>query len=102
MLGAVKYGIDGLANALGVDDYHFSFTIVRDEPERPDGAVYVSFLDEEHSDAESRLKLAINLLTYARANVPADSECHDALRGFLDQYADIYLESDSVQALEKE
>ena len=50
MLGSIKYGIDGLALALGIDDYHFSFEIYRDKPEKPDGAVYVQFGNVEEKD----------------------------------------------------
>lgn len=41
MFGAIKYGIDGLALAMGVDDSVFSFTIRRAEPRKPHGCVVV-------------------------------------------------------------
>jgi len=40
MLGAIKYGLDGMALAMGVDDYHWSLTIRRGKPD-PDKAGYV-------------------------------------------------------------
>ena len=41
MLGHIKYGLDGVALAMGCDDSEFSFTIRKGEPMRPDGAVVV-------------------------------------------------------------
>lgn len=32
MLASFKQGIDAIASSIGVDDYHFGFTIVRGEP----------------------------------------------------------------------
>lgn len=32
MLASFKQGIDAIAEAIGIDDYHFGFTIVRGEP----------------------------------------------------------------------
>lgn len=42
MLGHIKYGIDGLALAMGVDDSEFSYTIRKGEPKKPDGCVVVA------------------------------------------------------------
>jgi len=41
MLGSIKYGIDGLAIAMGVDDSVFSFTIRKGEARKPHGCVVV-------------------------------------------------------------
>jgi crossover junction endodeoxyribonuclease RusA len=43
MLSGVKYAIDGVAAALGVDDYTFSMTIRRGAPLRPCGEVIIKF-----------------------------------------------------------
>lgn len=43
MLSSIKYGLDGVAAALGVDDYTFSFSIRRGEPLRPSGEVIIKF-----------------------------------------------------------
>ena len=32
MLASAKQGIDAISAAIGLDDYHFGFTIVRGEP----------------------------------------------------------------------
>jgi crossover junction endodeoxyribonuclease RusA len=32
MLASVKQGIDAIAESIGIDDYHFGFTLVRGEP----------------------------------------------------------------------
>jgi len=40
MLGSLKYGIDGIAMAMGVDDCQFEFDLRRGEP-RKGGAVVV-------------------------------------------------------------
>ena len=41
MLGAIKYGLDGVALAMGMDDSEWSLTIVKGEPKRPHGEVRV-------------------------------------------------------------
>ena len=41
MLASIKYGLDGLALAMGVDDSVFTFTIRKGDPVRPDGAVVI-------------------------------------------------------------
>ena len=41
MLGAIKYGIDGIALAMGCDDSEFEYTIRKGKPCRPDGAVII-------------------------------------------------------------
>lgn len=42
MLGAIKYGLDGVALAMGMDDSEWSLTIVKGEPIRPHGEVHIS------------------------------------------------------------
>lgn len=32
MLASFKYGVDAISEAIGLDDYHFGFTITRGEP----------------------------------------------------------------------
>jgi len=41
MLASIKYGLDGIAEAMGVDDSVFSFTIRKGDPVRPHGAVVI-------------------------------------------------------------
>lgn len=54
MLGAIKYGLDGMAMALGVDDYDWSLTIRRGE-----------------KDAEKQGKVVIRLLSQSDvAHIP--------------------------------
>lgn len=43
MLSGIKYGLDGVAQALGVDDYEWSMSIKRGEPCRPAGKVVIEF-----------------------------------------------------------
>ena len=42
MLSAIKYGLDGIALASGVDDYSWSLTISRGVPMK-DGEVHIQF-----------------------------------------------------------
>ena len=41
MLAAIKYGLDGVAAAMGIDDSFFEFTIRRGDVMRPHGAVVI-------------------------------------------------------------
>ena len=41
MLGSIKYGLDGIALAMGVDDSEWSITIRKGDPCRPNGKVIV-------------------------------------------------------------
>lgn len=41
MLSAIKYGLDGVALAMGCDDSEWAITIVRGTPERPNGCVVI-------------------------------------------------------------
>jgi len=41
MLGAIKYGLDGLALATGQDDSQWAMTITKGAPHRPLGAVLI-------------------------------------------------------------
>lgn len=47
MLSSIKYGLDGVSTALGVDDYIWSMSIKRGDPVRPHGAVYIEFSSPE-------------------------------------------------------
>lgn len=47
MLSSIKYGLDGVSQALGVDDYIWSISIKRGDPLRPLGAVSIRFRDPE-------------------------------------------------------
>lgn len=42
MLASIKYGLDGMAEAMNIDDSEFSFTIRKGEPQRPNGCVIVT------------------------------------------------------------
>ena len=47
MLSAMKYGLDGLANAIGVDDYHWSLSIRRgDKDPEKKGFIRIRLIDE--------------------------------------------------------
>jgi crossover junction endodeoxyribonuclease RusA len=41
MLAGIKYGLDGVAAAMGIDDSFFEFTIRKGEPVRPHGAIVI-------------------------------------------------------------
>lgn len=41
MLSSIKYGLDGVACAMGVDDSVFTFTIRKGEPFRPHGQIVI-------------------------------------------------------------
>ena len=41
MLGSIKYGLDGIALAMGCDDSEWSITIRKGEPDRPNGRVFI-------------------------------------------------------------
>lgn len=41
MLAAIKSGIDGIALAMGVDDFHFTYTIRKGAPDHPHGSIVV-------------------------------------------------------------
>ena len=41
MLGSIKYGLDGVALAMGCDDSEWELTIRKGEPCRPDGCVII-------------------------------------------------------------
>lgn len=48
LLGSVKYGLDGVATAMGVDDYGWSMSIRRaEEDPKKLGAVVITFTSEE-------------------------------------------------------
>lgn len=50
MLGAIKYGLDGVALAMGVDDSTFTLTIRKAEPVRPDGCVVIEASETERPE----------------------------------------------------
>lgn len=41
MLAGIKYGLDGVSAAMGIDDSFFEFTIRKGDPVRPSGAVVI-------------------------------------------------------------
>ncbi len=46
MLASIKYGLDGVAKALGVDDYEWSMSIRRGDPDpAKNGYVIIRFMD---------------------------------------------------------
>lgn len=48
MLSGIKYGLDGLALAMGVDDSDWSLTIIKGSPDRPNGSVVITDAQIEH------------------------------------------------------
>lgn len=53
MLGAIKYGLDGMALALGVDDYHWSLSIRRG-----------------NKDAEKKVFIVVRLTSQEETTIP--------------------------------
>lgn len=46
MLSSIKHGLDAISETVGVDDYHFGFTLTRGEPVKG-GAVQVTITEME-------------------------------------------------------
>ena len=58
MLGAIKYGLDGMALALGVDDYDWSMTIRRGEKDAAKlGRVVIALSDPITTDIPHRWEI---------------------------------------------
>lgn len=49
-LFSIKYGLDGVALAMGVDDSTFTLTIRKAEPVRPDGCVVIEASETERPE----------------------------------------------------